>query len=127
MRLLGGRKQSDVLKRYRLAHLYAQPSIVGTDGNREGLPVSIVEALACGLPIVSTPVTGIPEVVRHQHNGLLVPERDGLALADAMEQLIRDRSLYERLRGNARPSVESDFDIEQTSEELHRLFATVRP
>lgn len=127
VRLLGGRTQRDVLKRLRAAYLYVLPSIVGSDGNREGLPVSLVEALACGVPVVSTATAGIPEVVRHEHNGLLVPERDGAALADAMERMLSDRSLYERLKANARPSVESMFDTERTSEQLRRLFAKEGP
>jgi glycosyltransferase involved in cell wall biosynthesis len=122
VRLLGGRKQGDVLARLRTAHLYVLPSIVGSDGNREGLPVSIVEALACSLPVVSTPVTGIPEVVHDGHNGLLVPERDPVALADALQRLIEDRELYERLRAQARASVQATFDAAGISEQLRGLF-----
>jgi glycosyltransferase involved in cell wall biosynthesis len=121
--LLGGCKQSQVLKRYLTADLYVLPSIVGNDGNREGLPVSLVEALACGIPVVSTKTAGIPEVVHDGQNGLLGPERDSRALAEAMVRLIEDRQLYERLRSHARSSVESTFDIERTSGELHRLLA----
>ncbi len=120
--LLGPLTQLEVLERYRSAHLYVLPCIVGSDGNRDGLPVSIVEALACGLPVVTTPVTGIPEVVRDQHNGLLVPVGAPQALGDAIELVIRDSRLYERLQGNARASVASTFDILQTAAALQRLF-----
>jgi glycosyltransferase involved in cell wall biosynthesis len=123
VRLLGPHAQREVLARYQSSHLFVLPCVVGSDGNREGLPVSIVEALACGLPVVTTPVTGIPEVVRHGHNGLLVPEQDAAALADAIEAVIRDPALYERLRANTRASVESTFDFKQTTAELARLFA----
>ncbi|HVS62050.1 MAG TPA: glycosyltransferase [Thermoanaerobaculia bacterium] len=125
VRLLGGRKQSDVLRHYRSTHVYVLPSIVGEDGNREGLPVSIVEALACGIPVVSTRVAGIPEVVREGENGLLVPERDPAALADAIQRLIEDRALHARLRAGARASVEPIYDTAQTSERLRDLFAGV--
>jgi glycosyltransferase involved in cell wall biosynthesis len=126
VRLLGGCKQSQVLKRYHAADLYVLPSIVGSDGNREGLPVSLVEALACGIPVVSTATAGIPEVVRDEENGLLIPERDPRALAEAMVRLMEDRALYERLRSRARSSVETVFDIETTTGQLRRLFAGER-
>jgi glycosyltransferase involved in cell wall biosynthesis len=119
--LLGPLTQMEVLERYLAANVYVLPCIIGADGNRDGLPVSIVEALACGLPVVTTPVTGIPEVVRHDANGLLVPSGDPGALAGAIESLIRDEGLYERLRENARPSVTSRFDLRQNVEVLHRL------
>ncbi len=120
--LLGAHTQLEVLERYRAADLYVLPCVVDSDGNRDGLPVSMVEALACGLPVVTTPVTGIPEAVRHEDNGLLVPERDPEALADAIESLVRNPRLRERLRTNARASVESRFDLRRTSEALERLF-----
>jgi glycosyltransferase involved in cell wall biosynthesis len=116
-------RQGEVPDLYRSADVFVLPAIVASDGNREGLPVSIVEALACGLPVVSTPVSGISEVVRHDHNGLLVPQGDSWELAEALQRVIDDRSLYERLRNNARPSIMDRFDIRRTSRSLERLFA----
>lgn len=119
--LVGPQSQLEVLERYHSAHLYVLPCIIGTDGNREGLPVSIVEALACGLPVVTTPVTGIPEVVHDRHNGLIIPPGDSEILATAIETLIRDPALYEQLRRNARPSVAARFDRRETAAVLHEL------
>jgi glycosyltransferase involved in cell wall biosynthesis len=119
--LLGPHSQLEVLERYQSAHLYVLPCIVGSDGNREGLPVSIVEALACGLPVVATPLTGIPEAVRDGFNGLIVPPGDPRSLAGAIERLIHDRELYERLRANARRSVAPQFDRRRTAAQLHAL------
>lgn len=121
VRLLGPATQGEVRAHYHRAHLYVLPCLVAADGNRDGLPVSLVEALACGLPVVSTPVTGIPEVVRDGENGLMVPSNDPVALADAIAGLIQDRSRYEALRRGARPSVESRFDHHQTAAMLRTL------
>ncbi len=121
VRLLGPKTQMEVREHFRSAHIYVLPSIVGSDGNQEGLPVSIVEALACGLPVVTTPVTGIPEVVRDGHNGLLVPMGEPEALANALTRIIQDADTRENLRANARPSVLGRFDQKQTSASLHRL------
>lgn len=120
--LLGAHTQTEVLARYAAAHVFALPCVVGADGNRDGLPVSIVEALACGLPVVTTSVTGIPEAVRHEHNGLIVPDRDPEALADAIERLLREPALHDRLAASARRSVEETFDLRRTTATLHRLF-----
>lgn len=120
--LLGPLTQSEVRQRYHEAHAVVLPCLIAADGNRDGLPVSIVEALASGVPVVTTPVTGIPEVVRDGHNGLLVPPGDAAALADALERLIRDPVLYERLRAGARPSVEGAFDLADSARALTRLF-----
>lgn len=120
--LLGPHTQMEVRERYHNAHLYVLPSIVAADGNREGLPVSIVEALASGLPVVTTDLTGIPEVVRHEYNGLLTPPGDAEALAAAIERVMRDRELLDRLRANARASVVDRFDLQQTAAALHDLF-----
>lgn len=120
--LLGPHTQDEIVDRYREASVLALPCIVGEDGNRDGLPVSIVEALACGLPVVSTPVTGIPEVVVPGVNGLLVEEKDPVGLADALESLARDRELLEELASNARRSVEATFDQDTTAARLRELF-----
>ncbi len=106
---------------FRKADAFVLPSIVADDGNREGLPVSIVEALASGLPVVSTDVAGITEAVMQDWNGFVVPERDSLAVAAAVSRMIRDRALHQRLSSNARLSVENRFDQELTSKALWRL------
>ena len=86
------------------------------------MPVSIVEALACGLPVVSTPVTGIPEAVTDGYNGMLVPESDPVALAEAIRSLITDPPKYEAMRYNARESVENQFNLLSSAKELNELF-----
>ena len=80
-----------------------------------------VEALACGLPVISTPVAGIPEAVIDQHNGLIVPQRDELALANAMQKLIEESDLRIRLTKNARESVSERFNVESTALQLNSL------
>jgi colanic acid/amylovoran biosynthesis glycosyltransferase len=118
---LGARTQQEVIELYHAAHVLVLPCIVGEDGNRDGLPVSIVEALACGVPVISTPVTGIPEVVRHGVNGFVVPERDSLALTDALQTLLCDPAQRHRLQAAARASVKDDFDEEKTAARLYTL------
>ena len=121
--LLGALGQDAVIEEYRAAHVFALPCIVGADGNIDGLPVSIVEALASGLPVVSTPLNGIPEAVINEHNGLLVPMGDAPALAAALERVATDHDLRRRLAGAARASVVEHFDRRRTAAALKLLFA----
>lgn len=105
------------------ATAFAAPCVVGADGNRDGLPTVLVEAMALGVPVVATPVTGIPELVADGETGLLVPERDPAALAAALRRLLEDAPLRARLAGAARARVESAFDIRANVGVLHALFA----
>jgi glycosyltransferase involved in cell wall biosynthesis len=86
-------------------HIFCLPS-----GYREGLPKSILEALAAGLPVVTTDVPGCREAVRHGDNGLLVPSRDPEALADALARLIQDPSLRRRMGIRGRLRAEREFN-----------------
>lgn len=97
------------------------PSIYVGDGERDGIPTVLVEAMACGMAVVSTCVSGIPELVVNEHNGLLVPERDEVALADAMRRLLRDSQLRESLGRRGRQRVLSDFNIRDSSRRLWSL------
>ncbi|HVS03972.1 MAG TPA: glycosyltransferase family 4 protein [Thermoanaerobaculia bacterium] len=119
--LVGPHTQNEIVARYHQAHVLTLPCVVAEDGNRDGLPVSIVEALACGVPVVATAVTGIPEAVTHGVNGLIVPERDPVALADALESLLLDRDRLAALRQAARPSVVEMFDARLTTLRLRDL------
>jgi glycosyltransferase involved in cell wall biosynthesis len=122
VKLLGPHSQEEVLGRCHEAHAYVLPCTVGSDGNRDGLPASMIEALACGLPVITTPMTGNPEVVKSNQNGLVAPFDDPEALASAMERIMCDRPLYERLKANARASVLSRFNLHETAPSLGRLF-----
>ncbi len=110
------------------AAVLAAPCIVGEDGNRDGLPTVLLEAMALGTPCVATPVTGIPEAVHADVTGLLVPEGDPRALAAAIARMLDDPQLRCRLATRARALVEANFDVHRNSADLLELFApaTVR-
>lgn len=119
---LGPRPQSEVLAAVEGAAVLAAPCVVGNDGNRDGLPTVLLEAMALGTPCVATPVTGIPELVRDGDTGVLVPERDPPALADALVHLIDDPALRTRLAGRARTLIEAEFDIHRNAARIRGLF-----
>ncbi len=110
IRLLGKLTREHVIERYAHATVYVQPSRVATDGDRDGIPNVLLEAMAIGLPVVTTRVSGIPELVRHRANGLLVEPDDAAALADAIEQLIDTPALAAGLARAARDTVTEHFD-----------------
>lgn len=104
------------------AAVFAAPCIIGADGNRDGLPTVLLEALALGTPAVSTPVTGIPEIVRHEETGLLVPESDPGALAAAVARTLDEPvATAERSRA-ARGLLEADFDFRDHAVTLQGIF-----
>jgi glycosyltransferase involved in cell wall biosynthesis len=121
----GSLPQERVLPLYRRAAVVCLPCVVVSTGDRDGLPTSLLEAMALGAPVVSTPVGGIGELVLHEETGLLVPERDPAALADALERLLADRELAAALAARARDHVEASFSLERTVTGLRALFAEV--
>ncbi|MFC5380496.1 glycosyltransferase [Aquipuribacter nitratireducens] len=125
VRLLGPRTQDEVRAAVSAAAVMAAPCVVGDDGNRDGLPTVVLEAMALGTPVVSTPVTGIPEVVRDGDTGLLVPERDPAALARALRRLLDDADLRERTARAARSLVESGYDRRDQARRLRAMHAEV--
>ena len=108
--LAGKLVRDDVVERYGRAAVYVQPSRVTADGDRDGIPNVLLEAMAVGLPVVASRVSGIPELVRHRHNGLLVEADDAPALADSIAELIRDKALGALLGSNARTTVTQNFN-----------------
>lgn len=103
----------------RGAAALAAPCVVGADGNRDGLPTVILESLALGTPVVSTPVTGIPEAIIHGRTGLLVPEADPVALADALALLVGDPGLRCDLADAGLRHVQEHFDSVTNGRALH--------
>lgn len=99
----------------------AAPCVVGRDGNADGLPTVLLEALALGTPCVATTVTGIPEAIRHGQTGLLVPPGDARALAHSLAQLLDDPDLRRGLALAGRSLVEREFDSRTQAAALRRL------
>lgn len=120
--LVGPLPRRDVIGRVQSAALFAAPCVTGADGNRDGLPTVVLEAMAAGTPCVATDVTGLPEIVRDGETGLLVAEGQAAALADAMERLLDDAALRVRLAAAARRLVEQRFDVRRNVETLRHLF-----
>jgi colanic acid/amylovoran biosynthesis glycosyltransferase len=122
--LLGPRPHSDVIRLVHDAAVFAAPCVEGHDGDRDGLPTTLLEAMALGTPCVSTPVTGIPEAVRPGVTGLLVPEADPVALAHAIERLLDDAQLRAALAERARLLIEQQFDVRTSAARLRDVFAS---
>jgi glycosyltransferase involved in cell wall biosynthesis len=115
MSLEGALPQEEVIRWYRRATIFTLPSQITEEGDRDGIPNSIVESMACGLPVLSTPVSGIPELVRDGETGRLVPPCDPEALAAAIAEMLGSRTLRDRIRRGARAAVERTFDLERNA------------
>ena len=123
VRLLGAVSQDRVRQLYAESDLFVLPCIVAGDGDRDGIPVSLMEAMASGLPVVSTRVSGIPELVTHEREGLLVEQGDVPALAAALSRLLTDAAAREELGRAGREKIVRAFDVRRNSAELAALFA----
>jgi colanic acid/amylovoran biosynthesis glycosyltransferase len=111
-----------VLEMYGRAAVFCLPCVIAPTGDRDGLPTSVLEAMALGVPVVTTAVNGLGELVVHELTGLVVPERDPVALADALGRLLADRKLADRLAAEARLRVEANFSLERSVTSLRSLF-----
>lgn len=105
-----------------MPEVLAQASIACLPSYREGLPKVLLEAMATGLPCVTTDVPGCREAVRHGDNGLLVPARDPRALAQALDKLIQDSSMRERMGARGRERVEKEFSSDLVIRETLALY-----
>ncbi len=103
--------QQKLRELYARSHLFLHPSELGSDGNQEGVPNSMLEAMASGLPVVATTHGGIPEAVEHGVSGLLTPERDAAALAQSLHTLASDPIRYSTMSAAARQRVAANFEI----------------
>lgn len=123
VRLTGPMPQNLVREKIRNATVFAAPCVIGDDGNRDGLPTVITESLAIGTPCISTDVTGIPEIVRHEETGIIVAQENAQELADELRRLLDDQQLCRTLADNSRRLIEQEFDAEQNVAQIRQLIA----
>jgi glycosyltransferase involved in cell wall biosynthesis len=122
VRLLPSMTQAELYDEYRRASAFCLPCRVAGSGDRDGIPNVMVEAMACGLPVVGTEVSGIPELVVSGRNGLLVPPDDPTAVAAALTRLYREPDLARGLGAEAEATVRERFDGDELVRELAELF-----
>lgn len=121
--LLGARSSDEVRETLAGAGVFALPSIRLASGRMEGIPVALMEAMASGVPVVATRLSGIPELVQDGVTGLLVEPGDSQALAAAMERVLADGALAAELVANARALVERSFSLTREAQRVGDLFA----
>jgi colanic acid/amylovoran biosynthesis glycosyltransferase len=121
VQLFGAKPQHEIRQRLAAASVFVLPSVADPDGGMDNLPTVIMEAMAAGLPVVSTAIGGIPEMVIENETGFLVQPGDAVALAGAIEKVINDRSLAQKLGQAGYERAQRFFSIEKNVRELCRL------
>jgi len=122
VKLVGPQTQSQIALRLAHATIFVLPCTREEGGGMDNLPTVIMEAMAAGLPVVSTPLAGVPEMVETGVNGLLVPERDPPAVAGAVEYLIANPEQARRFGDRGRQIAREKFSIEESVHSLRALF-----
>ncbi len=126
--VLGAQPRPEVLRLLAAADAAVLASYPTPQGKREGIPVSLMEAMAAGLPVVASAISGIPELVTSGVSGVLVPPADPHALADALQRLAEDPELRLNMGHAARDAVRRDFNLHSSARTLAALFrGTARP
>lgn len=125
VRIVGQREQTEVSRLLLDADIFLAPSVTDSRGDQEGIPVAIMEAMATGLPVVSTLHSGIPELVEAGRTGFLVPERDCAALMRALEELAKKPDLRTAMGRAGRATVEAQYNIDSLNDELLDRYTTV--
>ncbi|MGI8438450.1 MAG: glycosyltransferase [Chthoniobacterales bacterium] len=123
VRLSGPLSQTEVAARMTAARVFALPSVIDAEGGMDNLPTVIMEAMASGLPVVSTTLAGIPEMVEHRVTGELIPPRDPTALADALERLLCAPEEARRWGENGRAAAAQKFSLERNVGALRAILA----
>ncbi len=118
----GYKVHSEVVELLNKSHILVAPSITAADGDQEGIPNVMKEAMAVGLPVIGTRHGGIPELVEHGKSGFLVGERDDQAISDVLIKLCEQPDIWEEMCFESRRVIEEEFDIIKLNKQLKRVY-----
>ena len=122
---LGAISHNDVAKEMENAHYFVLASMTANNGNQEGIPNVLKEAMACGLPIISTRHAGIPELVEHGKSGFLAQERNSAELADYMIEMIENPNDWNEFGRRGREKVETSFNLKKQITRLEAIYSRI--
>jgi len=122
IRMCGPKPQEEIRSYLEQTQLFVLPCVAAPGGDLDGIPVVLMEAMAMGIPVLSTPVSGIPELIEDGLTGVLVAPGDGVALADAAAELLADREKRDRLGQAGRRKVAREFSLAASLDRLMALF-----
>lgn len=122
IRLLGWKSQGELIDIMKEAHIILLPSVTSGDGDMEGIPVLLMEAMAMGKIVVSTDHSGIPELIRHEVNGYLVQERDVEGLSQTIQGILSSVNSWEEIAEKARQTILEQFNIGLLNKQLLDIF-----
>lgn len=125
VKLLGWKQHQEIAEILDNCHLFLAPSVTAADGNQDAPVNTLKEAMAMGLPVISTYHGGIPELVEDGVNGFLVPERDVDAIAQKLAYLIEHPELWESMGTAGRHRVEEKYDMEKLNDELVEIYQSL--
>lgn len=118
VKFLGPVSQKDLIELYKNCDAFVLPCVVDSKGKKDGIPVSLMEAMAVGLPVVSTTISGIPELIEHEKQGLLATPGDVTSLSQNILRLIKDPQGAKIMARAARAKIEEEFDISMSAKKL---------
>ncbi len=122
----GSMKRNDVVSMLTAADVKVLASVPTAEGKREGVPVVLMEAMACGLPVISSQLSGIPELVEHGRTGILLPPGDAEGLAKALEQLQNDPALRQRMGQAGREKVVREYNLKENTKQLLQMILAAK-
>ena len=119
--LIGKLTQDKLIKLYRQADMFVLPCQITENGDRDGIPNVLLEAMAMEIPVISTAISGITELIEDRKTGLLVQQKDSQAIADAVEELMNNSQLRSQLQQAGRVKVTQQFSLSENIKEIKNL------
>jgi colanic acid/amylovoran biosynthesis glycosyltransferase len=123
VRLRGSMSQTDIVDLLAQSSIFVFPAIHDSSGDSDNLPTVLIEAMASNLPVIATGIAGIPEIVQHNGNGILVQEKDAAQLANAIRDLAFNQDLLEKYGNLSRKIAAEKFSLSNTVAELRSIFS----